>query len=148
MSEKFSIAASIAAPNRSGLAAWIARRPLTAYFHALWHLPAYIAPGFLSPGPFDLLFFIANSLSMIALTCVWTWLFNNARGSILFAMRVHAGSNAATTWIGQLSSAAAADGIWAGPLVFAILATLVIALTRGRLSFIPQEMALGEGGRQ
>ncbi|HEX6306276.1 MAG TPA: type II CAAX endopeptidase family protein [Anaerolineales bacterium] len=107
--------------------------------HALWHLPAYLTPGFIQAGPFDPVIFVANSGAIIASTFLWTWLFNNARGSILFAMLFHAASNASLMLIGRLALAPFAN-TWAGLEIFGVAALAVIALTRGRLSYDPETM--------
>src|SRR5207248_87259 len=71
--------------------------------HAIWHLPAYLIPGAISDNGFDLGVFVGNSLAIISLTFLWTWLFNSARGSILFAMFVHAASNAVSGLLPRLA---------------------------------------------
>lgn len=103
--------------------------------HALWHLPAYLTPGFFQEGPFDSVIFIANSGAIIASTFLWTWLFNNARGSILFAMLFHSTSNATSALIGRLALSSTASHPWVGLEIFGLSALLVIVLTRGRLSY-------------
>jgi membrane protease YdiL (CAAX protease family) len=114
--------------------------------HALWHLPVYFIPGAITNGGFDLNIFIANSLTIIVATIVWTWLFNNAGASILFAMLVHATSNAAVSYIGKIEAitVAGSTGIPSGAaayfsfVLFGVVALLVIIFTRGRLSYHPE----------
>ncbi len=103
--------------------------------HAFWHFPVYFVPGAILPGPFDLTAFIANSFAIIAETVLWTWIFNNARGSILIAMLFHGASNAFSGYFPQLLTVP--DDPWATFKVFAVCALLVILLTRGRLSYNP-----------
>jgi len=100
--------------------------------HGLWHLPAYFIPGAILDGPFNLGVFAANTLSIIALTLIWTWLFNNAAQSILFAMLVHGTSNAVSGLIPRLMVDAPSDP-WFGFKVGAAFALLIILFTRGRL---------------
>jgi CAAX protease family protein len=100
--------------------------------HALWHTPAYFVRGAISDNGFDLGVFIGNSLGIMAFTFVWTWLFNSTSGSVLFAMFMHATSNATSQLIGQLSDTD--TGLW-GRLFPLLLALLVIAATRGRLAY-------------
>lgn len=103
--------------------------------HAFWHLPAYFLPGAILPGAFDLSVFISNSLAIIAFTVLWTWLFNNARGSILIAIIAHSASNAFSGYVPQLLTFP--DDQWAIFKVFGVCALAIIILTRGRLSYKP-----------
>jgi len=65
---------------------------IVSVIHAFWHLPAYFVKGAItSTGEFNPTLFAANSLAIIASSFVWTWLFNNAAGSIFFATLVHGG---------------------------------------------------------
>jgi membrane protease YdiL (CAAX protease family) len=104
--------------------------------HAFWHLPVYFVPGAILPGPFDLTAFIANSFAIIAETILWTWIFNNARGSILIAMLFHGASNAFSGYFPQLLTVP--DDLWATFKIFGVCALLLIILTRGRLSYNPR----------
>lgn len=107
--------------------------------HALWHLPAYLVPGFMRPGPFDLNFFLVNSLAIIVITILWTWLNNHARGSIFFAMLVHASSNALSAPLmatfGDIN-----PGLWFSAALFGAVALIVVIATRGRLGYRPETM--------
>ncbi len=127
--------------SSAGFAGWAKRHPLVGslmlgLLHAFWHFPAYFIPGTILPGPFDLSAFIGNSLGIIVGTILWTWVFNNARGSILIAMLVHGVSNAASGYIPQLLGLPP-DHYWASFKIFGVCALLVIVLTRGRLSYKP-----------
>jgi membrane protease YdiL (CAAX protease family) len=104
--------------------------------HGLWHLPAYFIPGAILDGPFNFTVFAANTLSIIALTLIWTWLFNNAGQSVLFAMFVHGMSNAVSGLIPRLMEDTPSDP-WFGLKVGAAVALLIIAFTRGRLGYQP-----------
>ena len=106
--------------------------------HAIWHLPVYFVPGMMTAGPFDPIVFVANSCAIIAATFVWTWLFNNGRGSILFAMLVHSVSNASAAYVTQLVSALP-DDPWGTARLFGVCALIVIVATRGRLSHKPAD---------
>jgi len=115
-----------------------ARGPLMAtlivsVIHALWHLPAYFIKGAItSTGAFDPTLFAANSLAIIAGSFVWTWLFNNAAGSIFFATLVHAASNAMSGNLPAFLNLQESSP-WFAFAVSAIVAVLVVFLTRGRL---------------
>ncbi len=82
---------------------------------------------------------MANSLGIVVVTILWTWIFNNARGSVLIAMLFHGASNAASSYIPQLF--ALPPDQWAGFKIFGLCALLVIVLTRGRLSYKPLSVA-------
>ena len=108
--------------------------------HAFWHLPAYFLPGAILPGAFDPTVFIANSCAIVAFSFLWTWVFNNARGSILIAMIAHAASNAFSGYVPQVLNLP--DDPWAVFKIFGVCALLLIILTRGRLGYKqPEEVA-------
>lgn len=102
--------------------------------HGLWHLPVYFIPGAILEGPFDLTAFAANTGLLIAMTVIWTWLFNNARQSVFFAMFVHGVSNATSGLIPQLIADPTGDP-WASFKIGAVFALLLIVFTRGRLGY-------------
>ena len=104
--------------------------------HAAWHLPVYFVPGMMIAGPFDPIVFVANSCAIVAATFVWTWLFNNARGSILFAMLIHSVSNASAAYVTQLVPVLP-DDPWGTAKLFGLCALLVSIATRGHLSYKP-----------
>jgi membrane protease YdiL (CAAX protease family) len=118
----------------------VARGPLMAtrivsVIHAFWHLPAHFIKGAItSTGEFDLTLFVANSLAIIAGSFVWTWLFNDAAGSIFFATLVHAASNAMSGHLPAFLNLQDPNP-WFAFGVSAIVAVLVIVLTRGRLGY-------------
>jgi len=102
--------------------------------HGLWHLPVYFIPGSILEGPFDFTVFAANTCLIIAMTFIWTWLFNHAGQSILFAMFVHGVSNAASGLIPRLIVDTTGDP-WFGFKVGAACALIIIVFTRGRLGY-------------
>jgi uncharacterized protein len=108
--------------------------------HALWHLPVYLIPGMMTNGPFNPVFFAANSLAIIALTFVWTWLFNNAWGSVFFAIYNHAASDANSAFLSRVL--AIHPGLpflpWLGPAIYIPLALAIILFTRGKLGYTPE----------
>lgn len=107
--------------------------------HALWHLPVYFVAGAITEGGFNTVVFVANSLAIIASSFVWTWLFNGAKGSVLFAMFVHGISNATSVLIGSLLPEQRPDAPFFAFGVMLATATVVIALTRGKLAYQPAE---------
>jgi membrane protease YdiL (CAAX protease family) len=112
--------------------------------HSLWHLPAFFTAGL---GPFGFPRFVAFVLTGASATFLYTWIFNNARGSILLAMLCHASFNAAANLVGQLLPQDVALGGWARTIVangwlnviaFGLAALLVVTCTRGRLGYRQQ----------
>jgi uncharacterized protein len=101
----------------------------------IWHLPAYFIKGAILEGPFDLNQFLANTCAIIALTVIWTWLFNRTNGSIFFAMFLHGVSNAASGLIPQLVPNG--DDAWFGFKAALVVALLVVIFTRLRLGYRP-----------
>jgi uncharacterized protein len=105
--------------------------------HALWHLPVYFIPGSILDGPFSLVGFASNTLAIMALTFVWTWLFNHADGSVFFAMFVHGVSNAASGFLPRLMTNLTLTDPWFGAKVAVAAALIVIVISRGRLGYQP-----------
>jgi membrane protease YdiL (CAAX protease family) len=101
---------------------------------SLWHLPAYFVSGWL--GPFNPPAMIINILASILLTVLFTWVFNNARESILMAMLLHASSNATTSYIRALFPNLPVSAVLLTIGMWVLSALLVILLTRGRLAYL------------
>ena len=59
---------------------------------AIWHLPAFFVPS--EMGAFSLVGFIFFVLSSIFIRIIWTWVTNNAQGSGIAGILLHASSNA------------------------------------------------------
>lgn len=98
---------------------------------ALWHFPGYFA----WLGPFNLAAFVVNSLLIVILTIIFTWLVNKARGSVLIAMLFHAASNASTPFIAKLVPVfpPLSTLIVLGLIIICTL--LIVIFTKGRLSY-------------
>ena len=108
---------------------------VVAAIHAVWHLPAYFVKGAITAtGELDPTLFVANSLAIIAASFIWTWLFNNAAGSILFATFVHAASNGMSANLPAFLDLQDPN-VWFAFGVTAVLAVMLILFTRGRLGF-------------
>jgi membrane protease YdiL (CAAX protease family) len=107
---------------------------ILAPLHVLWHLPLFWIPQWGTPRDtiLDLLWY---ALSGIALTFLYTWLFNNTRGSVLLAALAHASVDA--FFVGQFFAATVVSGASNLPLVtgFVPAALLLVILTRGRLGY-------------
>ena len=116
---------------------------LLGTLHGVWHLPALFTPLL---GPFTVDGFLVFVLTAAAGTFIYTWVFNNTRGSVWIAMVMHAASNAAsqlvtalipedvvlTGWMRLL-----ADG-WINVIVFGLVAFGLVILTRGTLGYRPE----------
>jgi membrane protease YdiL (CAAX protease family) len=104
--------------------------------HSLWHLPVYImVSGPPAMGPFNLGHVLINTIGIMMLTIIWTWVFNNARGSILIAVLLHASSNASSIFINSLIPSFPKQAGDVTLVIYFLLALLLVVLTRGRLSY-------------
>jgi membrane protease YdiL (CAAX protease family) len=109
--------------------------------HAGWHLPVFLIPA-IGLGPISLSFVATWLPTIWAVTVLWTWVFNNTRGSILIAALQHSAYDAAGGYVfGQiiavtaLSNAAKYQVTITQLVVSIALAVLVLLVTRGRLSY-------------
>jgi membrane protease YdiL (CAAX protease family) len=108
--------------------------------HGVWHLPALFTP-LLSP--FTINGFIVFVLTAAAGTFIYTWVFNNTRGSVWMAMVLHASSNAASQLVSSLIPEDVAltgwmkvlESGWINAIVFTAMAILLVILTRGTLGY-------------
>jgi membrane protease YdiL (CAAX protease family) len=114
----------------------------------LWHLPLLLLvpanqPGFTGTGGtgfFNTLVSIVMFVIMVmAMAYVFTWVFNNTRGSLLLAILLHATINTASIMLPYLFRPLPQTGsllFGLGQLlVWVVLAVLIITTTRGRLSY-------------
>jgi len=110
---------------------------IVGFMHSLWHLPVFmLVSGPIALGPFDLLTFATNTATIIAVTILWTWVFNHAKGSILIAVLLHASLNASPAWMSALIldyPAVAAGNIVMG--FYFVAAVALIFMTNGRLGY-------------
>jgi membrane protease YdiL (CAAX protease family) len=109
---------------------------VVGFMHGLWHLPIYLlVVGPVATGPFDLVKFGTNIVAIMAITIIWTWVFNHANGSILFAVLLHASLNAAQSWMGTLIPhyPQAAGEVAFG--FYIVVALALILITKGRLGY-------------
>jgi len=112
--------------------------------HGLWHLPAFFT-GLL--GPFSLPKYASFLFGAIALSFLFTWLFNHTRGSVLMATLLHGCNNTANGLLVLLVPAQLVAsgwthsfvyGGWATGVVVGVVALLLIIFTRGRLGYNPE----------
>jgi uncharacterized protein len=107
--------------------------------HQVWHLPVFfITKGQMAMGPFNAGDFGYKIFTSLVLAVIWTWVFNNARGSIFMALVLHGTNNAIGVlmhgWGPQFS---AANVSTLGDILVAVCALLIIVFTRGRLAYTP-----------
>jgi uncharacterized protein len=104
---------------------------------ALWHLPLFLTP-------WNELTFFNVVVFVLATTCfaiMYTWVFNNTKGSVLMAILLHASFNASVTGIlAPLFPAPILEDYGLLPLLggFGVFAVVLVALTRGRLGYRPE----------
>jgi membrane protease YdiL (CAAX protease family) len=102
---------------------------------ALWHLPLFLVPKWDTPhgSLLDIALFVGWA---VAITIVFTWVFNNTKGSVLMAILAHGSVNTAGAAAYELFPARAVTGSIAGFAIgFGITALLIVALTWGRLGY-------------
>src|ERR1051326_1850938 len=99
----------------------------------LWHLPLFLfTPGYNGAGTGLVgvsLPFVEFVIGEVALAIIFTWVFNNTRGSLLLTMLLHASAN---TIIGTVFLTP--RGYLSLYLAYWVVAALLIVTTRGRLS--------------
>jgi uncharacterized protein len=99
----------------------------------LWHLPLFLTPwNVLST--FNVVVFV---LTTTCLAIMYTWVFNNTKGSVLMAILIHATFNWFTIPLGTLFPAPILSNYGLLPILggFGVFAVVLVALTRGRLGY-------------
>ena len=107
---------------------------------ALWHLPLFFTP-WNELTAFNVVVFV---LATTCLAIMYTWVFNNTKGSVLIAILLHASFNASVTGIlAPLFPAPILSDYGLLPILggFGALAVVLVALTRGRLGYRPEAEA-------
>jgi uncharacterized protein len=103
---------------------------------ALWHLPLFFVPAWETPP--TILNFILYLTAVTVMTIVFTWVFNNTKGSLLIAILLHAAVDTSyATLIVLFPTPLVTDYGTMVPMVigFGAVALVVIAVTRGRLGY-------------
>ena len=109
---------------------------IVGFFHAVWHLPIFLlVTGPVASGPFDLTKFATNIAAIMSITIIWTWVFNNAKGSILFAVLLHASLNASQAWMGSLIPNYPQNAGLIAFGIYIVAAVALIFMTNGRLGY-------------
>jgi len=102
---------------------------------ALWHLPLFWSGVWTPPTIPNIVMFI---LMIPALTIIMTWVFNNAKGSLLITMLMHASFNTfANRIVAPVFPAPILSEYGLLPVLvgFGATAVVLIAVTRGRLGY-------------
>jgi uncharacterized protein len=102
---------------------------------ALWHLPLFWSGVWTPPTIPNIVMFV---LMITALTIIMTWVFNNAKGSLLITMLMHASFNTfANRIVAPLFPAPILSEYGLLPVLvgFGATALVLIAVTRGRLGY-------------
>jgi membrane protease YdiL (CAAX protease family) len=108
----------------------------------LWHIPLYLPQDIQQDGVLGgTLNFAIFVLYVLFTTFVFTWVFNNTKGSLLLAILLHGSIDGTASYLQILTgrhllSATAADALQTGMLLgCVVLALLLIVFTRRRLSY-------------
>ena len=76
-----------------------------------------------------------NTVTIVLITILWTWVFNRARGSILIATLMHASLNATGQWVGGVAGQPTSRAGGFMMALYGALAILALVSTRGRLGY-------------
>jgi uncharacterized protein len=109
---------------------------------ALWHLPLFLIPSWDTPhgSPLDVVLFVVWA---VTITIIFTWVFNNTKGSVLLVILAHGSINSAAVAVyGIFPAPGVTGGITNFVIGFGVVALVVVALTRGQLGY-RREKALG-----
>jgi membrane protease YdiL (CAAX protease family) len=103
---------------------------------ACWHLPLFwVRVWGTPPTILNMVLFLA---AVIFMTIVFTWVFNNTKGSILLAILLHTSFDVLVDPVGLLFPAPLVTGYGGAlPMLIGLSATalVIVALTRGRLGY-------------
>lgn len=100
---------------------------ILGFFWALWHLPYMFSEGSALANR-SLLLFVLN---LMGISVVYTWIYNQSRGSALLAILFHAAGNITGTLLGILVPAAGDPRVYVfGTIVNWLLAIGVLLLSR------------------
>jgi membrane protease YdiL (CAAX protease family) len=99
----------------------------------LWHLPLFWTPW----NTLTVLNVVGYVLTTTSLAIMYTWVFNNTKGSVLMAILIHATFNWSTVPVAQLFPTPIFEDYGLLTILggFGALAVVLVALTRGRLGY-------------
>src|SRR5215218_1794958 len=122
-----------ALPRLQALHGPLVRSLILGPLWGLWHLPLFFTPWNVLT-TFNLVVFV---LATTCLAIMYTWVFNNTKGSVLMAILIHATFNWSTVPLGTLFPAPILEDYGLLPILggFGVLALLLVALTGGRLGY-------------
>jgi membrane protease YdiL (CAAX protease family) len=106
---------------------------------ACWHLPLFWVKVWGTPP--TILNVVLYVPTVVFMTVVYTWLFNNTKGSILLAILIHTSFDVFVGPVGQLFPAPLVTGYGGAlPMLIGLGATalLLVVFTRGRLGYRPE----------
>jgi len=105
----------------------------------VWHLPGFLG-GWLPA--LTLSSFLAMLVTTISFSILMTWVYNNTRGSLLLMILLHSSSSAAVATGGIILPTEMPETIhaivysgWIPATTYAVCALILLAITRGRLSY-------------
>ena len=104
---------------------------------ALWHLPLFMSPSWAAGlgGGSGILDIASYVVTVMSLTVVFTWVFNNTQTSILLTILVHTSNNAFSGTLEAIFPAGAVSSAFPLTIGFGVVAVVLIVLTRGRLDY-------------
>ena len=113
---------------------------ILAVLWALWHLPIFVfLPGYngtASGFSGFLIGFGGFTIAVIAFAIIFTWVFNNTRGSLLLVILLHASINTSTLLITLFPSFPKVGVVSQLPFViWMAFAVLLVIITRGQLGY-------------
>ncbi|MEZ4726942.1 MAG: hypothetical protein R3E79_07395 [Caldilineaceae bacterium] len=75
----------------------------------------------------------------MAITLLFTWVFNGGQQSILVAVLTHASFNAAQAWLATLLPNQPTQVGYTALGIVALCAVMVVLLTKGKLRYVPRQ---------
>jgi membrane protease YdiL (CAAX protease family) len=103
---------------------------------ALWHLPEFLVPTWAaSSGGGGLLGIVLFTIAAVTFTVLITWVFNNARASLLLAILLHTSIDAFTGTLSATFPPEAATSAVPFIIGFGVVALVLVVATGGRLSY-------------
>jgi membrane protease YdiL (CAAX protease family) len=109
----------------------LAASVLLGLFWGLWHFDGLITDPATGYSLVEVLLFIAGTISA---SVIYTWLFNNTKGSVLIASIFHAVYDVTVIWVAAIMPVPPSD-MWIGLIGLAAIALAIILLAGPRLSY-------------
>ena len=127
-------------PRILSLQPWIKASITVGVFWAIWHYPLWYVSGWATSGSWThaSIMVAASSVFAIGLSILITWIFTNARGSVLIAMLFHGSNNTSRKLIYEVAGDKAMSGYSFSvvsaitTITFALLIYLFIIIMRKR----------------